>query len=271
MAVEEVPREISRAPEFREAEEIIARAPTNVSGALESHAESLEEFADHLNNEAIKMRARAHRLRELAEEARKEGHFGQPVTADVMSHPLSAEKAIRDLLMATDMPMEEEELADRLGTSKAVLRKRIEPLINSRKVGSITRARKKVYAWMEMDVREGDAPNVAPRSSPRPSSAPGGVVPLTERGTPVRIRTERKTRRSLSTPGARQKAKQRQNAYEKQQAAVEARRAIQAAKTATPKKKKTLSPAAEARRKANMEKAEADKVRSSSKPSSAKK
>jgi hypothetical protein len=51
-----------------------------------------------------------------------------------------------------------------------------------------------------------------------------------QRGTPVRIRTERQMRRSLSTPGARQQHKNRERAYERQEEAKEKRRKRQQAK-----------------------------------------
>lgn len=47
----------------------------------------------------------------------------------------------------------------------------------------------------------------------------GGPEILSPRGGPVRIRTERMMRRSLSTPGARQTHKLRELAYERQEAA----------------------------------------------------
>lgn len=47
----------------------------------------------------------------------------------------------------------------------------------------------------------------------------GGFEILSPRGGPVRIRTERMMRRSLSTPGARQTHKLRELAYERQEAA----------------------------------------------------
>ncbi len=266
MAVEELhigPAEISQAPSFRSSEDIVASAPTNVSGALEAHAESLEEYAEQLDQQAVAMRARARRIRDLAEAARKEGHFGVPVRADVMSHPLSAEKALRDLLRGREMPMEEAEIADEFGCSKAKVRERMEPLIRAKKVGSITRNRMRVYAWMEMDEHDEPAPTTAPRTSPAPNHATDVV---SRRGEPVRIRTERKTRKSMSTPGARSKVKQANARYEKQQAAVEARAAAQRAKAAAKPRKKPLSAAAAARQAENKAKAEADKVRSSSRP-----
>jgi hypothetical protein len=53
---------------------------------------------------------------------------------------------------------------------------------------------------------------------------------VVERGTPVRIRTERQMRRSLSTPGARQQHKSRERAYQRQEDAREQRRQAQKAK-----------------------------------------
>lgn len=49
-------------------------------------------------------------------------------------------------------------------------------------------------------------------------------VPEVERGTPIRIRTERKTARARSTPGSRGKIKRNQAAWERQQAAKDERR-----------------------------------------------
>jgi hypothetical protein len=51
-----------------------------------------------------------------------------------------------------------------------------------------------------------------------------------QRGTPVRIRTERDQRRSLSTPGARQQHKNRERNYQRQEDAKEARAKAQQAK-----------------------------------------
>lgn len=53
-----------------------------------------------------------------------------------------------------------------------------------------------------------------------------------DRGAPVRIRTERQMRRSLSTPGARQHHKNRDRNYQRMQDAVEERRQKQKAKAA---------------------------------------
>lgn len=47
----------------------------------------------------------------------------------------------------------------------------------------------------------------------------GGFILYDPRGQPVRIRTERQMRRSLSTPGARQVHKNRERAYERQEEA----------------------------------------------------
>jgi hypothetical protein len=60
----------------------------------------------------------------------------------------------------------------------------------------------------------------------------GGFEIITPRGLPVRIRTERQMRRSLSTPGARQVHRNRERAYERQKAAEEARREADRAKGA---------------------------------------
>lgn len=60
---------------------------------------------------------------------------------------------------------------------------------------------------------------------------------VVERGTPVRIRTERQKRRSLSTPGARQSHINAQREWEKQQAAKTARAAAQRAKAKAQKGK----------------------------------
>jgi hypothetical protein len=74
---------------------------------------------------------------------------------------------------------------------------------------------------------------------PGPTSYDGGPDPVAQavrdarievdRGTPVRIRTERKMRRSLSTPGARQMHKNRERAYQRQEDAREKRRQAQKA------------------------------------------
>lgn len=58
----------------------------------------------------------------------------------------------------------------------------------------------------------------------------GGFEILSPRGQPIRIRTERQMRKSLSTPGARQKHKNRERAYERQKQAEQARAAEQASK-----------------------------------------
>lgn len=51
-----------------------------------------------------------------------------------------------------------------------------------------------------------------------------------QRGTPVRIRNEGKMRRTLSTPGARQRHKNREREYQRQQAVKEERAERQSAK-----------------------------------------
>lgn len=53
---------------------------------------------------------------------------------------------------------------------------------------------------------------------------------MVERGTPVRIRTTRKLGRALSTPGSRQKHKNRERNYQRQQDAKAARAAQQQSK-----------------------------------------
>lgn len=65
--------------------------------------------------------------------------------------------------------------------------------------------------------REASAPDPVQQAI----SQAGRIV--VQRGTPVRIRSERDTRKSLSTPGARQKHKSRQREYDRQQAAKTAR------------------------------------------------
>jgi hypothetical protein len=256
---------LSAVPALLSPEEILAQSPTNYAGALEAHAESLEEGAEKLREEAIRMMARATRFRQLAERARQDGHDGR-IGAD-LSRPSVFERAVREALKDVDT-MPATDLADHLGMSRAELKQRCEPLINGGKLGYVGGRGYPgggFYAWML--VTEDDAPNVAPRSSPAPSSAPGGVVPLSERGKPQRIRTERKVRRSMSTPGARSHAKQRDRAYEREQAAVAARAEKQRAKAAAGPKSsrgKTNSAAAEARRQEEKAKAEERKMRSSS-------
>lgn len=58
----------------------------------------------------------------------------------------------------------------------------------------------------------------------------GGFELLSPRGGPVRIRTERDQRRSLSTPGARQTHKLRELAYQRQEEARQKRAAEQSLK-----------------------------------------
>jgi hypothetical protein len=83
-----------------------------------------------------------------------------------------------------------------------------------------------VYAWVPLPA----GPNEH-ETGPTPESIAvmemGGFEILSPRGGPVRIRTERQMRRSLSTPGARQTHKLRELAYERQEAARAKRAAEQ--------------------------------------------
>lgn len=70
-------------------------------------------------------------------------------------------------------------------------------------------------------------PNQRPRHTPPEISAVrefGGLLLYDLRGLPVRIRTERDQRRSLSTPGARQVHRNREREYERMQQAKAQRR-----------------------------------------------
>lgn len=76
-----------------------------------------------------------------------------------------------------------------------------------------------------------DGPTSYVPSAPDPvQAAIAGARIFVERGQQVRIRTERKNRRGMSTPGQRQKMKNQQRNWEKQQDAKAKRAEIQKSK-----------------------------------------
>jgi hypothetical protein len=79
-----------------------------------------------------------------------------------------------------------------------------------------------VYAWIPLPAGPKEH-----ETGPTPESIAvmemGGFEVLSPRGGPVRIRTERQMRRSLSTPGARQTHKLRELAYQRQEEARQKR------------------------------------------------
>lgn len=89
-------------------------------------------------------------------------------------------------------------------------------------------------------------PRVHPTRTP-PEVVWGYTEILSPRGMPVRIRTERDQRRTMSTPGARGRIKRREQRYQAMQEAVEKRKQVQAVRAkeavtnATSGKKKAMA------------------------------
>lgn len=78
-------------------------------------------------------------------------------------------------------------------------------------------------------------PRFHPHRSPEWLSTPGCYSLAPRRGMPVRLRNERELRRTLSTPGARAKEKQRDNRYKKMMEKVQARKEAHKIKETRPK------------------------------------
>ena len=79
-----------------------------------------------------------------------------------------------------------------------------------------------VYEWVPLPPGPSEHPN---GPLPEQMARQYGAYELApERGYPVRIRTERDQRKSMSTPGARGHIKRREERYQKMQAAVNERR-----------------------------------------------
>lgn len=101
-------------------------------------------------------------------------------------------------------------------------------------------------------------PRFHPHRLPEWKATPGCYSIAMARGTPVRLRNERDLRRTLSTPGARAKEKQRQKRYERMMETVAKRKEARKAKESRPKamtsgKRKAMA-MADARAKRRMEK-----------------
>lgn len=98
-------------------------------------------------------------------------------------------------------------------------------IVNTGDVGS---GGEPLYEFVPLPANPSDHPTLRPEWS----AAPGvGVLAPRNRGQPVRIRTERDTRRTMSTPGARGRLKRREQRFQAMKARVKEREEKREVKT----------------------------------------